>query len=347
MARLNEAKTNAVLVCHALTGDQHLASTHPVTGKPGWWDRFVGPGKPLDPKRHLHHLHQCRRRLHGHDGPGLDRPGNTGQPYGLKLPVITIADMVRAQAMLIEAWASRPCSPRSAARWAACRCCSGRPTIRKNCSAPWCIAAAARHSAQNIAFHEVGRQAIMADPNWMSRRLSLAAGVRPGEGPGRGAHGRPHHLPVGVRRCSGSSAANSSATACHGASTPISRSKATCATRGPASSTASTPTAYLYITRALDYFDLAGSQYGGVLAEAFMQGAAASSSASSVVLLRLALPHAREPRRGARPERRGLPRLASPRSRPTRATTPSSWTSPCSISTLKRLPRTPRPRPEV
>ena len=66
---LNDDRTNAVLVCHALTGDQHVASTHPVTGKPGWWDRFVGPGQAAGPRALLHHLHQRRRRLHGH------RPG--------------------------------------------------------------------------------------------------------------------------------------------------------------------------------------------------------------------------------------------------------------------------------
>ena len=100
--RLNADKSNAVLICHALTGDQHVASTHPVTGKPGWWDRVVGPGLPLDPERYFIICANVVGGCMGTTGPASIDP-KTGEAYGLTFPVITIADMVRAQAMLVEA----------------------------------------------------------------------------------------------------------------------------------------------------------------------------------------------------------------------------------------------------
>ena len=124
----------------------------------------------------------------GTTGPASTNPA-TGQPYGLDFPVVTIRDMVRAQAH-----AARPsrhrrrCSASPAARWAACRCCNGRRAIpsasSRRCRSP----TAARHSAQNIAFHEVGRQAIMADPDWRGGRY-LDEGTQPAQGPRRRAHG--------------------------------------------------------------------------------------------------------------------------------------------------------------
>ena len=99
--RLNAQRSNAVLVCHALTGDQHVASVHPTTGKPGWWSRVVGPGKPLDPERYFIICSNVIGGCMGSTGPASTDP-KTGQPYGLTFPMITIADMVRAQAMLIE-----------------------------------------------------------------------------------------------------------------------------------------------------------------------------------------------------------------------------------------------------
>src|SRR6202012_1818355 len=100
--RLNAARSNAVLVCHALTGDQHLASAHPLTGKPGWWDRMVGPGRPLDPARHFIICSNVVGGCAGTSGPSSIDP-QTGKVYGLTFPMIPIADMVRAQRMLIDA----------------------------------------------------------------------------------------------------------------------------------------------------------------------------------------------------------------------------------------------------
>src|SRR5438309_1817488 len=99
---LNADRSNAILICHALTGDQHVANVHPMTGKPGWWQTLVGPGKALDTERYFIICSNVIGGCMGSTGPASIDP-RTGKPYGLAFPVITIADMVRAQAMLIEA----------------------------------------------------------------------------------------------------------------------------------------------------------------------------------------------------------------------------------------------------
>src|SRR4026209_1553895 len=94
---LNAAKSNLVLVCHALTGDQHVANVHPVTGKPGWWETMVGPGKPIDTNRYCVLCPNVIGGCMGSTGPSSTNPA-TGRSYGLDFPVITIAHLGRAQA---------------------------------------------------------------------------------------------------------------------------------------------------------------------------------------------------------------------------------------------------------
>jgi len=162
---LNADKSNAIMVCHALTGDHFVAETHPITGKPGWWDLMVGPGKPLDTNRYFIICANVLGGCLGTVGPKEVDPA-TGKPYGLDFPVITIGDMVRAQRMLIDylgidqlfAVIGGSMGAMQVLDWAA------RYPERVFAAIP--VAGAARHSAQNIAFHEVGRQAIMADPDW-------------------------------------------------------------------------------------------------------------------------------------------------------------------------------------
>ena len=98
---LNPDGSNAILICHALTGDQHVASISPVTGKSGWWTRLVGPGKPVDPERHFIICANALGGCTGSSGPATVNPA-TGKPWGMAFPVITIRDMVRAQAMLLD-----------------------------------------------------------------------------------------------------------------------------------------------------------------------------------------------------------------------------------------------------
>ena len=162
---LNADKSNAILVCHALTGDQFAASRQPVTGKNGWWELMIGPGKVLDTDKYFIVCSNVLGGCMGTTGPS-DIDPKTGKPYGLNFPIITIGDMVRAQALLqdyleIESWFSvigGSMGGMQTLQWA-----SAYPE-RVFSAIP--IACAARHSAQNIAFHEVGRQAVMADPNW-------------------------------------------------------------------------------------------------------------------------------------------------------------------------------------
>src|SRR5882757_2296859 len=99
---LNADRSNAVLVCHALTGDHHVASPNPVTGKSGWWETMVGPGKPIDTERYLVICPNVIGGCMGSTGPASTNP-KTGKPWGLEFPVITIGDMVRAEKLLIDA----------------------------------------------------------------------------------------------------------------------------------------------------------------------------------------------------------------------------------------------------
>ena len=162
---LNADRSNAILICHALTGDQFVASANPVTGKPGWWVSLVGPGKPVDTERYFVICANVIGGCMGSTGPADIDPA-TDKPYGLSFPLITIRDMVRAQKMLVDALGIEKLfaviggsmGGMQVLQWAASYPESVRACIP--------IACAARHSAQNIALHEVGRQAIMADPEW-------------------------------------------------------------------------------------------------------------------------------------------------------------------------------------
>ena len=162
---LNADKSNAIMVCHALTGDQFCAGTHPITGKPGWWEMLIGPGKPVDTDKYFIICANVIGGCMGSTGPTTLNPA-TGKPYGHSLPVITIADMVRAQVMLIDhleipdlfCVMGGSMGGMQVLDWAA------KYTDRVFSAMP--IATATKHSAQNIAFHEVGRQAVLADPNW-------------------------------------------------------------------------------------------------------------------------------------------------------------------------------------
>ncbi len=162
---LNADKSNAILICHALTGDQYVASAHPVTGKPGWWERIVGPGKPLDTGRYFLICVNVIGGCMGSSGPKEINP-DTGKPWGLTFPVITIADMVRAQARVLDYLGIEQLFAVIGGSMGGMQVLQWAHAYPERVFAAVPIAAAARHSAQNIAFHEVGRQAIMADPNW-------------------------------------------------------------------------------------------------------------------------------------------------------------------------------------
>jgi homoserine O-acetyltransferase len=162
---LNADKSNAVLICHALTGDQHLANHHPITGKPGWWDLMVGPGKPFDTDRYFVICPNILGGCMGTTGPATIDPAG-GAPYGLGFPVITIADMVRLQAMLVDHLGIETLFCVSGGSMGGMQVLEWAVRYPERVFTAVPIATAAKHTAQNIAFHEVGRQAIMADPEW-------------------------------------------------------------------------------------------------------------------------------------------------------------------------------------
>lgn len=262
---LNADKSNAVLVCHALTGDQHAASTHPVTGKPGWWNRVIGPGLPLDPARHFIICSNVIGGCMGSTGPAELDP-KTGQPYALSFPVITIADMVRAQAMLVEALGIETLFAVVGGSMGGMQVLQWAADYPEKLFSAICIAAAARHSAQNIAFHEVGRQAIMADPDWRGGGYQLA-GVRPEKGlaVARMAAHITYLSERALQRKFGRELQRDGLSwgfdADFQVESYLRHQGASFVDRFDANS-------YLYITRALDYFDLA-ARHDGVLARAF------------------------------------------------------------------------------
>ena len=263
---LDDDKSNAILICHALTGDQHVASDHPRTGKPGWWTRMVGPGKPIDPARHFIVCANVLGSCMGSSGPASNDPA-TGQPYAMRFPVITLRDMVRAQALLLDhlgVWSLAAVVGGSMGgmqvlEWAA--------TFPARVRSAVVIASAARHSAQNIAFHEVGRQAVMADPDWQSGDY-YGTGRSPAAGlaVARMAAHITYLSEAGLtekfgRRLQNKAAVGFGFDADFQVESYLRHQGISFTDRFDANS-------YLYITRAMDYLDVA-EEHGGQLANAF------------------------------------------------------------------------------
>jgi homoserine O-acetyltransferase len=263
---LDARRANAILICHALSGDQYVFGTHPATGKPGWWETMVGPGKAIDTDRFFVICPNVLGGCMGTTGPASRNP-STSEPYALSLPVVTVRDMVRAQAMLLDHLGidSLLCvtggsmGGMQALQWAA--------TYPERVFAALPLGTAARHSAQNIAFHEVGRQAIMADPDWRDGHY-LAEGTSPRRGlaVARMAAHITYLSDAALHRKFGRQLQDREAPtfgfdADFQVESYLRHQGLSFVERFDANS-------YLYITRAMDYFDLA-ADYGGVLANAF------------------------------------------------------------------------------
>ena len=163
--KLNVDKSNAILVCHALTGDQFPAEKNPITKKIGWWDLMIGPGKTIDTEKYFVICSNVLGGCVGTTGPNEISP-KTNKIYGIDFPTITIQDMVKVQKILIDelkiekllSVIGGSMGSMQVLQWAA----SYPESLRSIVS----IAGALKHSAQNIAFDEAGRQSIMLDPNW-------------------------------------------------------------------------------------------------------------------------------------------------------------------------------------
>jgi len=171
---------NIVLVCHALTGDQYAAGTHPTTGRPGWWSRVIGPGLAIDTDRFFVICTNILGGCAGSTGPASADPVS-GRPYGLSFPVLTIADMVSAQARALSALGLGNILAVIGASMGGMQVLEWAAQFPERIRAAAAIATAPGHSPQNIAFHEVGRQAVMADPNWRGGRYA-EEGVAPRKG---------------------------------------------------------------------------------------------------------------------------------------------------------------------
>lgn len=263
---LNSDRSNAVLVCHALTGDQFAADQHPVTGRAGWWDIMIGPGKVLDTDRFFVICSNVLGGCLGTTGPAsIDSA--TQKPYGLNFPVITIGDMVRAQTMLIDHLEIDQLFCVIGGSMGGMQVLEWASKFGDRVFAAVPIAGAPRHSAQNIAFHEVGRQAIMADPDWCQGDY-LSQGKRPRRGLAV-ARMEAHitylseaalHRKFG-RRLQEREAVTYGFDADFEVESYLRHQGSSFVDRFD-------PNAYLYITRAMDYFDMAG-QHDGVLGNAF------------------------------------------------------------------------------
>lgn len=258
---------NAILLCHALTGDQHVASPHPVTGKPGWWTRMVGPGKPVDPERHFIVCANVLGSCMGSSGPATINPA-TGKPWGMDFPVITIRDMVRAQAMLLDHLGVGRLKAVVGGSMGGMQALSWPATFPDRVEAAVVIASTARHSAQNIAFHEVGRQAVMADPRWNGGAYYDGDPPAAGLAVARMAAHITYLSEAGLtekfgRRLQAREAKSFGFDADFQIESYLRHQGLSFVDRFDAN-------AYLYITRAMDYFDLA-EEHGGLLANAFRE----------------------------------------------------------------------------
>lgn len=264
---LNQDKSNAILVCHALTGDQYAASTSPVTGKKGWWSNMIGPGKPIDTDRYFIICSNVLGGCSGSTGPASINPAN-GKAYGLELPVITVRDMVRAQAMLIDHLGIERLFNVVGGSMGGMQALQWASEYSERCNSVILIATAAHHSSQNIAFYEVGRQAVMADPDWHhGRYLDHGTNPRKGLSVARMAAHITYMSEQSLQNKFGRNLQDRddktfSFDADFQIESYLRHQGMTFVDRFDANS-------YLYVTRAMDYFDLT-ADHAGQLANAFM-----------------------------------------------------------------------------
>ncbi len=269
---LNADKSNAIRICHARTGDQYVASTHPITGKPGWWQRLVGEGKPVDPARDFIICANVIGSCMGSSGPATVNPA-TGEPWGMDFPVLSIADMVRAQALLLDYLGVPVLSAVIGGSMGGMQALSWPVLYPDRVRAALVIASTARHSAQNIAFHEVGRQAIMADPRWRKGAYYADGDVpKSGLAVARMAAHITYLSEAGLTEKFGRRLQDSGPKDCNGSSFGFDADfqiQSYLRHQGISFVDRFDANSYLYITRAMDYFDLAQG-FDGVLANAFM-----------------------------------------------------------------------------
>ncbi len=162
---LNKKKDNAILILHALSGDSHAAGWHKGDDKPGWWHSMIGPGKAFDTDRHYIICSNVLGGCMGTTGPSSKDP-HTGKPYALDFPIITIGDMVDVQKLLIDSLGIKKLLSVAGGSMGGMQVLQWAASYPEKILSAIPIATGLKHSPQQIAFNEVGRQAIMADPGW-------------------------------------------------------------------------------------------------------------------------------------------------------------------------------------
>ncbi len=178
--RLNAAGDNAVLICHALSGDHHCAGRHAATDrKPGWWNNLVGPGKAVDTDKYFVLCANVPGGCQGSSGPASVNPA-TGRPFGMTFPFVTIRDMVRAQKIWLDALGVKKLHAAIGGSMGGMQALQLGIEWPGFCRRLIVLAATARESAQAIAFNEVGRQAVMQDPEWRGGDYPPGGGPRVG-----------------------------------------------------------------------------------------------------------------------------------------------------------------------
>lgn len=263
---LNQNKSNAILICHALTGDQYVAEQNPETGRPGWWDNMVGPGAPIDTDKYFVICANVLGGCMGSTGPRSPHGEKPGEPWGTDFPVITIHDMVRVQKRLVEHLGIAKLFAVIGGSMGGMQALSWAVQYPQMLFAAVPIAAAYYHSAQNIAFHEIGRQAIFADPSFYNGHY-WSEGVRPERGLAV-ARMTAHITYVSeeaLTRKFGRKLQNAEGLSALGEQFAV---ESYLQYQGSSFVQRFDANSYLSITRAMDLFDLAGEHEQG-LAEAF------------------------------------------------------------------------------
>ena len=278
---LNAAGDNAILVCHALSGDHHCAGIHSLNDrKTGWWNNIIGPGKALDTNRYLVACANVIGGCQGSTGP-LSTDPETGKPYGVNFPIVSIRDMVRAQERWLRAIGVKQLHAVIGGSM------GGMQVLEWGINFPGFVrkliamATTAREGAQAIAFNEVGRQAILQDPEWAGGNYPIGGGPRVGLAIARMMAHITYLSDASMARKFGRRqvAERSASTAATIPATKVSDPSRANAFdvqfevesylryQGQAFINRFDANSYLYITRALDQFDLADR--AGSLEEAF------------------------------------------------------------------------------
>ena len=264
--KLNIEKNNAILVFHALTGDQFVCNTNPITKKAGWWEKSIGPDKAIDTNKYFVICANILGGCMGTFGPKeIDK--KTGKPYGLDFPVITIRDIVKAQEILLDYFKIDKLLSAIGGSMGGMQVLQFCATFPDRTYSAVPIACSSSHSAQNIALNELARQAIMADPDWnKGSYANTNKNPKNGLAVARMAGHISYLSEKGLQEKFGRKLQEKadyefSFDADFQIESYLRHQGYTFVDRFDANS-------YLYITRAMDYFDLS-KQYNGGIVEAF------------------------------------------------------------------------------